>query len=102
LLLFKPGHTIIGSDPERTQLMRFLDAVRRVIEHFKQSGGSRHSKIIEHYPKYLTKFSLMSLQKDDASLRMVFCIQVLVLAQTLGQPILVEQKRDIKMTDQEK
>lgn len=44
----------------------------------------------------------MSLQKDDASLRMVFCIQVLVLAQTLGQPILVEQKRDIKMTDQEK
>ena len=102
VLLFKPGQTITGSDPYKSQFLRFLDVVSGVIEQFRQSGGCRNSKIIEKYPKYLTKFSLMQLQKDDASIRIVFCIQVLVLVQTLCQPILVEQKRDLKITDDEK
>lgn len=72
-----------------------------MIEHFQQSPNQSTS-VVEKYPKYLTKYSLMSLQKDDSALKMVFCIQVLILLQTLSQPILIEQKRDIKLTDDDR
>ena len=72
-----------------------------MIEHFK-GETSHQQKILEKYPKYLTKYSLMSLQKDDASLRMTFFIQALIFVQTLNQPITVEQKRDIKLNDLER
>ena len=60
------------------------------------------SSIIAKYPKYLTKYSLMDLQKSDSALRIVFCIQTLVLASTLAQPVLMEQKRDFKLSDEER
>lgn len=44
----------------------------------------------------------MSLQKDDASLKMAFYIQILIFIQALIQPILPEQKRDVKLSDTEK
>jgi hypothetical protein len=49
--------------------------------------------VLQKYPKYLTRYSLLHLQFQDYLFRETFLVQVLIFVQALLQPINQTQKK---------
>ena len=51
------------------------------------TADNQNARIVEKYPKYLSKFSLIDLQFDDFLFRETFLFQVLIFTRTVMQPV---------------
>ena len=61
---------------------------------------SSESNLIEkRYPKFLSKYKLINLQFRDIHFRETFMIQILILFQSLKQPINIVQKKYFRIPD---
>ena len=61
----------------------FMEVVSDLMSYFNQTIGkidNQGGKIIEKYPKYLSKFSLFRLQIDDFLFRQTILVQILIFA----------------------
>ena len=83
-----------------SNLMAVLHVIGEYLKKFQASShqiDNQNARIVDKYPKYLSKFSLIGLQFDDFLFRLTFLFQVLVFTQTLGKPIITAQKNVVKL-----
>ena len=83
-----------------SNMMAVLHVIDEFLKKFQASShqvDNQNARIVDKYPKYLSKFSLIGLQFDDFLFRQTFLFQVLVFTQTLGQPIITAQKNVLKL-----
>ena len=59
------------------------------------------ARIVEKYPKFLSKFALFAIQMDDALFRETFIVQVLIFTQAITDPVGYEHKNVIKITPED-
>lgn len=81
---------------------RFTDMINVVLDVFEKQPiveSSKGDEIEKKYPKFLSKYKLINLQFNDFHFRESFMIQVLILLQSLRQPINIIQKKYFKIPD---
>lgn len=79
---------------------RFIDMVDRVLDVFEKqpvTESSEERQIEKKYPKFLSKYKLINLQFNDFHFRETFMIQILILFQSLKQPINIIQTKYFKI-----
>lgn len=81
--------------------LRILEDLLSFFEATHQSIESSNSRIVEKYPKFLSKFALFALQMDDSTFRQTIIVQILIFAQSVTDPVGVEQKSVIKLSKEE-
>jgi hypothetical protein len=83
-------------------MVKFMEMIRHVLDVFEKQPipeSSDWNKIEKRYPKFLSKYKLINLQFNDMHFRETFMIQLLVLFQSLKQPINIMQKKYFKVPD---
>ena len=83
-----------SSTEEKTNIADFLDVLNDLLAYFKSTQkGIEHanSRIVEKYPKFLSKQALFSLQLDDSVFRETFVTQILIFTKAIVDPIGMEQ-----------
>ena len=81
---------------------KFMEMIKHVLNVFEKhpvSESSDWNKVEIRYPKFLSKYKLINLQFNDLHFRETFMIQILVLFQSLKQPINIMQKKYFKVPD---
>jgi hypothetical protein len=74
--------------------------VNRVLDVFEKqpvTENSEERQIEKKYPKFLSKYKLINLQFNDFHFRETFMIQILILFQSLKQPINIIQTKYFKI-----
>lgn len=74
--------------------------IEKVLDIFEKNPlcENNESDLIEKkYPKYLAKYKLINLQFNDFQFRETFMIQILILFQSLRQPINEKQTKFFKI-----
>ena len=82
----------------------FLSVLSDLLSHFEATQKSierSSARIVEKYPKFLSKFALFALQMDDSLFRETFMVQILVFSQAIKDPITKEQISLIKLSKEE-
>jgi hypothetical protein len=65
----------------KSNLLHVLQVIRSFLSRFKSQPlhfDKSNAQILERYPKYLSKFSLLNLQFNDSLFRETFYTQVLI------------------------
>ena len=65
-------------------LLAYFKSTQKGIEH-------ANARIVEKYPKFLSKQALFSLQLDDSVFRETFVTQILIFTKAIVDPIGMEQ-----------
>jgi len=81
---------------------RFLKMVSHVIDVFEKqpvTENNGNNQVEIRYPKFLPKYKLINLQFRDQHFRETFMIQILILFQSLRQPINIMQKKYFRIPD---
>ena len=88
----------------KSNLIFVLSVIDGFLKKFKASShtvDNQNARIVEKYPKYLSKYSLIGLQFDDFLFRETFLFQILIFTKTLAQPVTQEQKNAFKFSKDE-
>jgi len=81
---------------------RFLKMTHKVLDIFENqplSSSPEAYHIERKYPKYLAEYKLINLQFNDFQFRQTFMIQILVLLQSLKQPVNQVQTKYFKISN---
>ena len=76
-------------------LLNYFESTQKSIE--KQSNA----RIVEKYPKFLSKLALFTLQMDDSIFRETFMVQIIIFAQALADPVGMEQRNLFQLSKEE-
>jgi hypothetical protein len=88
--------------PDKSILSRFLMMIHKVLDIFEDQPLSETPdsyKIETKYPKYIPEYKLINLQFNDFQFRQTFMAQILILLQSLRQPVNVLQTKYFKISD---
>ena len=66
-----------------SDLLSYFESTQRSIE-------KSNARIVEKYPKFLSKLALFSLQMDDSIFRETFMVQIIIFAQAVADPVGLE------------
>jgi len=72
--------------PQANSLDNIINVIRYFINRFNSAPlhvDKSSARILDKYPKYLTKFSLLDLQFGDYLFRETFLVQVVIICRTL-------------------
>ena len=100
----KPTDKGANKGAEKSNINKFLRVLSDLLSYFESTQKGielSNARIVEKYPKFLSKFALFSLQMDDSLFRETFLVQILIFAQSLADPVGMEQKNLIKLTSEE-
>ena len=74
-----------------------ISTVKDIMQRFQSQPllhiDKDNAQVLQKYPKYLTRYSLLHLQFQDYLFRETFLVQVLIFVQALMQPINQTQKK---------
>lgn len=77
-----------------SDLLSFFESTQKSIE-------KSNARIVEKYPKFLSKLALFKLQMDDSVFRETFMVQIMIFTQAIADPVGMEQKNLFKLTKEE-
>jgi len=84
---------------------RLLKTINIILNEFEKQPVMENwdkNEICKKYPKFLSRFKLINLQFHDFHFRQTFMVQVLILFQSLKQPINKIQKSVFVISDKKK
>lgn len=84
-----------------TSFLNILSCLLGYFESTQKTIERSNARIVENYPKFLSKFALFSLQMDDSLFRETFMVQILVFTQAIVDPVVTEQKNLFKLSKDE-
>lgn len=88
-----------------TLFERFLKMINHILDVFEKQPvveSSEDCAIERKYPKYLARYKLINLQFNDIQFRQTFMVQILILFQSLRQPINIIQNKYFANYDKKK
>ena len=77
-----------------SDLLSYFESTQKSIE-------KSNARIVEKYPKFLSKLALFSLQMDDSIFRETFMVQIIIFAQALADPVGLEQRNLFQLSKDE-